>query len=317
MTPEWANKILNDSNILFNVSISTAMNGWNFICSKTQDLMKTPRVQQIGLTALWMYSAACVMGWKIAKHVYEQNELVRVPYDWISWFYGNLCVITSRQKFEPKCDYWISECSLIRLPRYDDDGRHPYLFDFPGGSFMGTRMLEPRILLDPFVPSSRFIESYEILTDGPMHIVSTLEEHVQMRMEDYMRKTDQATPRTDEDNIIILKSKDKYIVKILNTHESSTNMPCKESKCSFLSIEYSHPEMKDTISLEIPRSMMIAENQILSPAFVRRCLEYQSQSYVFDDQYKILLMDSTIKQYTINYKQYISISEDACVINDL
>jgi len=281
--------------------------------------MKTPRVQQIVLSALWFYSACCVMGWQVAKRIYEENELVRVPYDWISWLYENLRVITSRQKFEPKCDYWLAECSMIRLPRFEDDGRHPYLFEFPGGSFMGTRVIEPSILLEPFLPSNKFIESYEILTDGPMHIVSNLDEHVQMRMDDYMRKTDQATPRNDEDNIIILKSKDKYIVRILKTSDSPnlSIVDCKESKCSFLSVEYSHPDMKDTITLDIPRHMMLVGNQLLSPAFVRRCLEYQPKSYVFNDEYKVLLMDSNIKQYTVNYKQYVSISEETCIVNDI
>ena len=77
----------------------------------------------------------------------------------------------------------------------------------------------------------------------------------------------------------------------------------------FLSIEYSHPAMEDKVQIELSASAYIEGNEILSKQFVRRYLEYQSEPFVFDDNYKLVLMDSKIKMLELNCDQYVTISK--------
>lgn len=77
----------------------------------------------------------------------------------------------------------------------------------------------------------------------------------------------------------------------------------------FLSIEYSHPAMEDKVQIELSASVYTEGNEILSKQFVRRYLEYQAEPFVFDDNYKLVLMDSKIKILELNFDQYVTISK--------
>jgi hypothetical protein len=83
----------------------------------------------------------------------------------------------------------------------------------------------------------------------------------------------------------------------------------------FLSIEYSHPAMEDKVPIELNSSIYIEGNEILSKQFIRRYLEYQSEPFVFDDNYKLILMDSKIKMLELNSGQYVTIIKTGYDIN--
>lgn len=76
----------------------------------------------------------------------------------------------------------------------------------------------------------------------------------------------------------------------------------------FLSIEYQHPNMKHTISLNLDKRYLISGNELFSPCFVLKCLNYQDKPYVFDKNYKLALLDSDINNTTLKSNQYIRLS---------
>lgn len=73
----------------------------------------------------------------------------------------------------------------------------------------------------------------------------------------------------------------------------------------FLSIEYSHPDMDYKIPIELDVCVYLMGNEILSKYFVRRCLEYQREPFIFDDDYKLEIMDSNIKMLELKSDQYV------------
>lgn len=295
-------------------------------------LGQQPVVQRIALNGLLCYSTVCVMSVRLGQRIYRENELIRIPCDWISWFYEHIQVISSRKRYEPSSHAWLSVSTLIKVPRLNEG--YPYLHELPGGSIMGTRPLETASLLEPFTPKYYFIETYENFEEGPMHIASDMGEHAKRRFENKMDQDGECSETTN--TVIIMKLRctenngeatvDKYIVRLqpkisanlfVKNNESMQNIPITETTYHLLSVEYCHPSMKDSITLKIPRSMMLIGNQLLSRAFVRRSLEYQSESYVFDEHYTIQVMDAEIKQYSLNSNQYIQLTQDDCIIGML
>lgn len=76
----------------------------------------------------------------------------------------------------------------------------------------------------------------------------------------------------------------------------------------FLSIEYSHPQMKNTIPITIDPKYLVTGNELFSPCFIFKCLNYQSEPYVFDTNYKVNILDSNIKNVVITSEKYVRLS---------
>jgi hypothetical protein len=57
--------------------------------------------------------------------------------------------------------------------------------------------------------------------------------------------------------------------------------------------------------LDVPRGFMNVGNQILSPAFVHRCLEYQNKPYYFDMNYTLKIMDSCTETYEMSSEEMV------------
>ena len=117
------------------------------------------------------------------------------------------------------------------------------------------------------------------------------------------------------DAIVVMKDGDRYIVRsILNKHEKFYH---KSSKPVFLSIAYKHPELKEPIAIEFPEAMYEIGNVIFTPMFVKRYLEYQSLSYVFDDRYTLDIIDNDMNMLTLTSSQYGVLTEDGWSVLDI
>ena len=90
------------------------------------------------------------------------------------------------------------------------------------------------------------------------------------------------------------------------------------SSIRFIAIEYFHPKMNYQVSISLPRGMYISGNEILSSVFVLRWLtnNLAKNSYVFDMDYVIRIMDSNIKYVEITSRQYCILSEDSWFIEE-
>jgi hypothetical protein len=81
------------------------------------------------------------------------------------------------------------------------------------------------------------------------------------------------------------------------------------SSVSFLDIQYHHPEMKDSLILEIPKEWCCVGNDLFSSAFVLRMLYYQTLPFVFDMRYSLDIMDNELNMFSLNSNQHIVLNE--------
>jgi len=110
--------------------------------------------------------------------------------------------------------------------------------------------------------------------------------------------------RNMTDDYIISRLMFEYVVedeRIVACHAEPT-------RNYFLSIEYQHPSMTNTITIKLDKRYLVTGNELFSPCFVLKCLNYQKEPYVFDKHYKLLILDSDINNTTICGNQYIKLS---------
>ena len=96
-----------------------------------------------------------------------------------------------------------------------------------------------------------------------------------------------------------------FLTRFIEEGRGDFNLSKTRTPTHFLSIEYSHPSLTDKVPIELSASTYVEGNEILSKQFIRRYLEYQSEPFVFDDNYKLILMDSRIKILELTSNQYI------------
>ena len=116
------------------------------------------------------------------------------------------------------------------------------------------------------------------------------------------------------DFLVLLKYKNFYISRV-GIYEGIKNLRKEDFKTekvakSILMVEYTHPRMAKSIILNIDTGYFIENNEILSPMFIYRALNYQTSTFIFDYGYKLTVMDSNIKTFTIDSKNFILIKKN-------
>jgi hypothetical protein len=122
------------------------------------------------------------------------------------------------------------------------------------------------------------------------------------------------------EGMITMKMGDQYINHVFfNRSEANveTELPLVPSKHQFLSIKYSHPKMAQPIFIDIDKEYYYAYNELLSPLFIQRYLEYQPLNYIFDMDYELEVMDNDINTHVLTSKQYILLAESTYVIKNI
>ena len=84
----------------------------------------------------------------------------------------------------------------------------------------------------------------------------------------------------------------------------------EKSDVKFLSIEYLNPDMKEPISFILNKHLFQIGNEILSKTFVLRYLQYQTEHYVYANDYTVTVIDDNVNQFTLNSKQYILLDKN-------
>lgn len=126
-----------------------------------------------------------------------------------------------------------------------------------------------------------------------------------------IHQMDTITNCQDKNDIFILKIDGIYIFRILNenykTPENLQNNATKTKK-HLCTVQYSHPNMKETITINITDEMYRDNNEILSSTFILWYLEHQPFYYVFDDNYILKIIDGDINYIELDNTEYIKIS---------
>ena len=109
------------------------------------------------------------------------------------------------------------------------------------------------------------------------------------------------------ERLLLMHTGEKMISRIFRVNKESYDVGFVKSRKHFLSIEYTHPDMKELLVIELDPAVYLVGNEILSSRFILRCLQYQSDEYVFDDRYVLDIMDSKIRMFTLTVGEYILI----------
>ena len=113
------------------------------------------------------------------------------------------------------------------------------------------------------------------------------------------------------ENLLTMKINNNQIVtRIYNNGRLNYNISYDITRAHFLSIVYKHPDMRSTIIIDIPSSVYLVGNEILSSVFVKRYLEYLNVPFVFDNKYTLEIMDSKIHTFILKSDQYILLGAD-------
>lgn len=139
---------------------------------------------------------------------------------------------------------------------------------------------------------------------------------------DYLenKETEENNAVTKEHLFIAKMKNNKYICKVCfpkhvkNTFSEGTEEGTEEDEkiekgemdTTLLYVEYSHPKMNMPIGLPFTNNMLRLYNELFTPAFVLRQLQTQtSESYYFDMDYTLTILDSNLKRIHLNSSQYI------------
>jgi hypothetical protein len=111
------------------------------------------------------------------------------------------------------------------------------------------------------------------------------------------------------ETMVTMKRGDQYINYVFNKKNSkksvSVEFPISVNRSKLLSIEYKHPDMENIIIMDLNEKLYFNNNEILSPLFVRRWLEYQSTSFIFDLRYNLKIMDEYVNTFDLKSDKHL------------
>lgn len=220
------------------------------------------------------------------QYAYTNFPIVRIAVDHLVYYSACFTGFIEGYKVEPIQSNWVSTHILIRNNHLFKGNKYIHIENYQ----MMTTDLNPDCSYNGKIENGvmYFYNILQSLISSLMHVV---------------------------DAIVVMKDGDRYIIRsILNKH---TEFHHKASKSVFLSVAYKHPDIENPIAIEIPESMYQVGNVLLTPMFVKRYLEYQSLSYVFDEKYTLDIIDNDMNMLTMNSKQFGILTEEGWNIVDI
>lgn len=155
-------------------------------------------------------------------------------------------------------------------------------------------------------------ESYLFLRNSDEFSYDEVYNYDTVSFDDRLRKFDDFLTLSPSivEGLLIAKSDDKYkyavIQRKLNSALTNDFEPCT---FKFLSISYNHDSMDEPIHINLDKSSYMEGNEILSPAFILRCLKYQPEKFVFDLNYSVDVMDHNISMFSLKSHQFVRLNK--------
>jgi len=221
---------------------------------------------------------------KTGLYIYNNNKFIKNMIDKTSYNYQYAVANFNNNRIEPFNTNWV--CMSVLLL---NDDKH----------IIGNKHI--------------YIEDYQYIKPHVNEDISRIQHYNNCLH--HLIETTQSICKSDniEETMVTMKAGDIIFTKTYNKdliiHEDEQLYLNKQSNVSFISIEYTHPNMQSKIILTIPKNTYFVNNIILSSVFIKRYLEYQPERYVFDDKYIVNLMDNNINMFSLKYNEYILIKE--------
>ena len=102
------------------------------------------------------------------------------------------------------------------------------------------------------------------------------------------------------------------IIALWNSERTDFVPTMEKSNIDFILVEYGHPKMKGLIQINLPDSVYMVGNEILSKSFVLRHLNHSCVPYTwfFDEDYIVRIMDHNADSLEIRSHQYVVLEKD-------
>mgnify|MGYP000082510190 CR=1 FL=1 len=236
---------------------------------------------------------------------YIQNIICTVVTTLLDYYSGTVVFLEDKFTYSYNKYGWF-KLTVDKMKRYKNDFIN-YMYNiktYPEYNWHNTVHI-----VKHFTPNTyEYNEKYEKITE------KTNEQSFMKGMRDFYHPL----YNCENKNYVCLLSKFNDIFCVQHTPVYLKNNDIFEkSNMSILSVTYSHPSMEENIELSIPKTMLYCHNQLFNFAFVYHCLQYQDKPYIFDEQYKIEIMDSDVNMVEISTNQYLHIYKDELKVQEL
>lgn len=223
---------------------------------------------------------------KCGNYLYNNFDCIKNTVDTSSYNYERIKAMYNAHRIEPFDNNWV--CISILLKNDET-------------LFTGNQQI--------------YVENYQHIKPHTIPDVSKTEYYNNCLS--YFGKMAASIAKSDNnviETMVTMKLDDGTTINSFNKSTDERTYSNTRSKSSFLTVEYTHPKMKNRISMELEQDLYFTNNVILSALFIKRYLEYQPEKFIFDENYTINLMDDTINMITLTYSQSILLSEDSYTI---
>jgi len=277
-------EIMQDSiRVIAEVTKNLTISSFKWVYKSVVDFTETEFFQSNASAAIFTYSRLEINIYLYAKSLYQEYYFARILIDSLVFINETIKNMTSRKRIESP-DNWVHICSTHYLKRgyHIGDGKPIYTESY-------------RMIIDPVDFESYFQTSYE----------------------NNRELKDENSAYEFCDTLIIAKSNNKYCIRRCDDVVKKTVFPMEPSKSKFLSVQYFSTQTSEPIVLHIPKTMYMINNELFSPGFVHRVLEYQDEPFDFDLGYVLKIMDSDINTIELNRTQYILLRESSYSIEKI
>lgn len=272
---------------LYDIINASAISIASFVTKKTMDFLNGPFVQSIAVSCILFIGRMQANSYFWLKRLYDQNELIRFPTDFVLWTYETIELMNIRHRQEPTSTRWLNVCSSSRLIRGAYIGKTPFTF------------AESYNKMSDLSDKDDMIQAFEVALDNNGEFAQENKEYI------------------ENDTIVVMKFNGAYKVSRATHPVKPQTYDFVKSKVRFLSVEYTVPQSSSSLSLKIPVEMSIQGNELFSHAFVRRLLEYQPESVEFDFNYRLKIMDGEVNEIELNNTQYIVLGESDYEVKEI
>jgi len=222
------------------------------------------------------------------KQLYDNNYVAKTIIDHTIYVFDYIYSFFIRKKIEPFSSNWISTYILSKRDKNRYVGEEYTLlesYDFMTNPYQSFN--------DSMICELNFNETCDAVDSIVLNSTSYIE------------------------GLVKMKIGGQYVYRIFDNNNGlfkEFKMPLLPSNASFLSIEYTHPLMKNSIVINLNKSVYFVNNQILSPTFIKMYLEYQSELYHFDMDYVLKVMDNNINSFELKFDKSVLLTENGYLI---
>lgn len=267
-----------------NIMLMTCQLGTMIIMNsfkKSYEYLKNIDYNDVALNIILLYSRFIETAKKYWLEFYHLHPLITLFIDNVFYMIRFLMAMMIDQRIEPMESNWISTSILLKRDTTRFEGE-PYTF----------------------------VEKYDKMN---MNLISDNESYNNIFINGFKDACDCAKSIAYNNNSIVeslitMKFENQYIHYTFykeNDENDPVTFPLIPCKTKFLTVEYTHPRMGYGIFLELDKSVFYANNEILSPLYILRCLKYQSKAFVFDMDYKIKILDENIHSFELTSDQHV------------